>query len=114
MELAYRLNGTKVPYDSKDANVRILIEGNTLQIDCNGLPRIEYFSYGGWNARKYLPEGLKDIILKDIPEEMKFAVITSLPFPKDIAQNYADNMEKLYRGLPPATDGTILSSRMDF
>ena len=115
--MAYDIHGNRVPYDSKTANVKITVRGNTLHTEHQGLPFIEYFYYGGPAAINYMPEPLARQIESDtsnFDRGIKFGIITSLPLPEENARSYARSMEKHYRDMPPATDGALLSTRLSW
>ena len=72
IELAYDLDGNSLPYDSKNVNVRLRfkIRGSYTvgEGEYQGLPIIEYFSYGGRRVVHYLPKRLEDKINEDCKE----------------------------------------------
>lgn len=103
-EFAYALNGTHVPFGSKDAYLCIQVRkrgsGHELIVRAERLPLVTYFSDDGLHMVGYLPDSIRLKVETDLgniglsSEEIRF----HLPQNEISARRYATTMEESHKG----------------
>ena len=120
IKLAYAIDSTPVSYEAKEAAVRITINQGKIEAETKGLPKIHYQYYGGPKTLTYLPQALEekihtDLSQQNIPGLKDLEVILflfHLPPSEAAAQSMVGLSEWVRRGLPRASDGKLLSTRV--
>ena len=122
IKLAYAIDGTPLSPDAETPTVRITIRGGKVEAECKGLPNLQYQYYGGRRVLTYLPRAIEERIHADltqsqVPNQKDIEVLLfmfHLPPSEKSAHSKAGLSEWWYKGMPPASDGKLLSTRMSF
>jgi hypothetical protein len=111
-KLAYDLDGNHVPYESGSAKFRLTIRGSSISSDRSGLPQMPS---GLTDGIDYFPQPLADRIADDLQSRGVHPMMMAfLGMPENVARSYVKLVEWVSNGLPPASSGAYLSTRMNW